>query len=419
MREMKDSRIRWLGNIPVSWDIVKVKDGFIQKKAKANQENPVILSLARDAVKVRDISTNEGQIAASYFEYNPVEPYDMLLNPMDLQSGANCSISKVSGVISPAYVNLRYKTGYDPSFYDYYFKYQYWSYAFFAHGKGVSFENRWTLNTETLMNYPLLRPSYDEQCRIANFIDSKCSQIDEISKKIQEEIDTLEEYKKSVITEAVTKGLDPNVEMKDSGIEWIGEIPANWSRDKGKYIFNYLEKPVREDDGVITCFRDGEVTLRSNRRTEGFTESLKEIGYQGIDVGDLIVHGMDGFAGSIGISDSRGKASPVLNNLGTKYNKKYYMYFLRMMAWKGEYIYLSTGIRVRTCDTNWGKLREITYLIPPIEEQNRIASFIDEKVARIDATIDTKQQQLSTLEEYKKSMIYEYVTGKKDVPECC
>ena len=121
-REMKDSRIRWLGNIPVSWDIVKVKDGFIQKKAKANQENPVILSLARDAVKVRDISTNEGQIAASYFEYNPVEPYDMLLNPMDLQSGANCSISKVSGVISPAYVNLRYKTGYDPSFYDYYFK---------------------------------------------------------------------------------------------------------------------------------------------------------------------------------------------------------------------------------------------------------------------------------------------------------
>lgn len=348
--------------------------------------------------------------------YYPVEPMDMLLNPMDLQSGANCSLSKVTGVISPAYVNLRHKPGFDPRFYDYYFKYQYWSYAFFAHGKGVSFDNRWTLNNETLMNYPLLVPAVEEQHRIADFLDKKCSQIDEISKKIQEEIETLEEYKKSVITEAVTKGLDSNVDMKDSGIEWIGEIPKGWRVDKGKFIFDYLEKPVKEGDGVITCFRDGEVTLRANRRTEGFTESLQEIGYQGIDVGDLIVHGMDGFAGSIGISDSRGKASPVLNNLGTNQNKKYYMYFLRMMAWKGVFISLATGIRVRTCDTNWGKLREIVYLLPPIEEQNRIAIFLDKRCAGLDWLINQKKEQIDYISDYKKSLIYEYVTGKKEMP---
>ena len=271
------------------------------------------------------------------------------------------------------------------------------------------------LNMLEYMNAKMPFPSLPEQQRIVAFLDGKCSQIDEISKKIQKEIDTLEEYKKSVIMEAVTKGLDPNVGMKDSGIEWIGEIPIDWKLDKGKYIFEYLEKPIREDDGVITCFRDGEVTLRANRRTDGFTESLQEIGYQGIDVGDLIVHGMDGFAGSIGISDSRGKASPVLNNLGTKQNKRYYMYFLRMMAWKGVFISLSTGIRVRTCDTNWGKLREITYLLPPIDEQRTIADFIDSKTAQIEGAIKTKQQQLSVLEEYKKSLIYEYVTGKKEV----
>ena len=201
---------------------------------------------------------------------------------------------------------------------------------------------------------------------------------------------------------------------RDSGLRWIGAIPKEWVVDKGKYLFRYLEKPVREDDGVITCFRDGEVTLRANRREEGFTESMKEIGYQGIDVGDLIVHGMDGFAGAIGISDSRGKASPVLNNLDTDYNKKYYMYLLRVMAMRGVFLALSTGIRVRTCDTNWGKLRELPYLVPSLSEQHRIADFLDSKCSQIDEISKKIQEEIDTLEEYKKSVITETVTKGLD-----
>lgn len=417
MREMKNSGFRWLRDIPLDWVVLKIKDGFTRKKAKALQNDPIVLSLARSGVKVRDISTNEGQLAASYYEYNPVTIDDMLLNPMDLQSGANCSISKVDGVISPAYINLRYKKGFNPAFYDYYFKYQYWSYAFFSYGKGVSFDNRWTLNEDTLMNLPLLVPSKKEQDRIAAYLDEQCMKIDEIMADIQKQIDTLEDYKKSVISEAVTKGLDPDAVMKDSGISYIGKIPSSWKTDKGKFIFTYLQKPTRENDGVITCFRDGEVTLRSNRREDGFTISEKEIGYQGIDIGDLIVHVMDGFAGAIGISDSRGKASPVLNVLETTNNKRYYMYFLRNMAYRGVFIALATGIRVRTCDTNWGKLREIVYAIPPRDEQDKIAEYIDSKCADINSIIEDKKAQLETIENYKKSMIYEYVTGKKEVPE--
>ena len=176
----------------------------------------------------------------------------------------------------------------------------------------------------------------------------------------------------------------------------------------------YVQKPTRDDDGVITCFRDGEVTLRSNRREEGFTESLQEIGYQGIDVGDLVVHGMDGFSGSIGISDSRGKASPVLNVLDTPYNKKYYMYFLRAAAWAGLFISLATGIRVRTCDTNWGKLKEVIYAIPPIDEQEKIARFLDNKCAEIDSLSADIQSQIDTLERYKRSVITEAVTKGLD-----
>ena len=204
--------------------------------------------------------------------------------------------------------------------------------------------------------------------------------------------------------------------MKDSGIQWIGMMPSHWDCIRGKYILKYIQKPVREDDGVITCFRDGEVTLRSNRREDGFTMADKEIGYQGIDVGDLVVHGMDGFAGAIGISDSRGKASPVLNVLGTEQNKRYIMYFLRSMAYSDVFLALATGIRVRSCDLRWNKLAELFYPVPPIEEQDAIVAHIDSVLQKTNDVIADKKEQLAVLEAYKKSLIYEYVTGKKEVP---
>ena len=169
MIEMKNSGVEWIGEIPDEWEVSKVKHSFIRKNEKAMQENPTILSLARSGVKERDISNNEGQLAESYYNYNPVEIDDLLINPMDLYSGANCSISKVKGVISPAYINLKAKKGISPVFYDYYFKVQYWLMAFFAHGNGVSFENRWTLNNETLQNYPIVAPSFEPQQRITSY----------------------------------------------------------------------------------------------------------------------------------------------------------------------------------------------------------------------------------------------------------
>ena len=194
-REMKNSGVEWIGNIPSEWRIGRVKNAFTRKNEKAHQEEPTILSLARSGVKIRDLSTGEGQIAESYYNYNPVEPFDLLLNPMDLYSGANCSISKVYGVISPAYINLKANKNYYPVFYDYYFKTQYWAMAFFAHGKGVSYDNRWTLSTETMMNYYIPVPSLHEQKRIADFLDSKVTQIDKIISETKASIENYKEYK--------------------------------------------------------------------------------------------------------------------------------------------------------------------------------------------------------------------------------
>ena len=151
--------------------------------------------------------------------------------------------------------------------------------------------------------------------------------------------------------------------MKPSGIEWIGDIPDDWEVRRGKYTLDLLMRPIRDNDEIITCFRDGQVTRRSNRREDGFTFADKEIGYQGILKGDLVIHGMDGFAGAIGISDSDGKGSPVLNVCRPKNGSdtRYINYYLRTLALQNVFIALSTGIRERSCDLRWKKIAELLF----------------------------------------------------------
>ena len=356
--------------------------------------------------------------------YRLAYPGDIVMNSMNILSGS-VGLSQYFGCVSPVYYMLRpWKAIEDVRYYNYIFQTTMFQRSLFGLGNGILIKESGNGKLNTIrMRIPMDKfgglfipvAPIDEQKRIADFLDAKCAEIDALTADIQTQIDTLEQYKRSVITETVTKGLNPNAEMKDSGVQWIGNMPAHWDVIRGKYILRYMQKPVREDDGVITCFRDGEVTLRSNRREDGFTMSDKEIGYQGIDVGDLVVHGMDGFAGSIGISDSRGKASPVLNVLETDQNKRYIMYYLRSMAYSDVFLALATGIRVRSCDLRWNKLAELSYPVPPLNEQNAIVKHIDSVLSKADAVIADKKAQLATLDEYKKSLIFEYVTGKKEV----
>lgn len=204
------------------------------------------------------------------------------------------------------------------------------------------------------------------------------------------------------------------VKMKDSGIEWIGEIPETWKVVRGKNILKLLSRKVEPDYEIITAFRDGQVTLRKNRRTEGFTISTKEIGYQGVKANDLVVHSMDGFAGAIGISDADGKASPVLNILDSNQNKRYVMYYLRVCALLGVFQALAKGIRIRTADTRWDTLKNLNYLLPPKSEQQQIADFLDHKTAEIGGLIDKIHTEIDTLKQYQSSVITQAVTKGLD-----
>lgn len=209
---------------------------------------------------------------------------------------------------------------------------------------------------------------------------------------------------------------------KDSGVEWLRQIPSNWDMQRSKFIFKKIERKVNEEDQIVTCFRDGQVTLRANRRTEGFTNALKEHGYQGIRKGDLVIHAMDAFAGAIGISDSDGKATPVysvcLPHNKQKIDVYFYAYYLRNLALSGFISSLAKGIRERSTDFRYADFAELLLPIPPYLEQQKIAQFLDDKTAKIDQAVDLAEKQIALLKEHKQILIQNAVTRglKPDVP---
>lgn len=199
---------------------------------------------------------------------------------------------------------------------------------------------------------------------------------------------------------------------KDSGVKWLGQIPQHWEMLRAKNMFARMARPVREEDEVITCFRDGEVTLRKNRRTEGFTESFKEIGYQGIRKGDLVIHQMDAFAGAIGVSDSDGKGTPVYICLQPKIecNNVYYAHLLRVMAHSGFIKSLYRGIRERSSDFRFETLARLSLPLPPLSEQLSIVSYLDGKVSAMDRLVLLTQQKVEHLKALKQAIIQQTVT---------
>ncbi len=199
---------------------------------------------------------------------------------------------------------------------------------------------------------------------------------------------------------------------KAASLSWLEDIPSHWNVEKSKYLFRLAKRAVREEDGIVTAFRDGMVTLRSNRRTDGFTNADKEIGYQGVRKGDLVIHAMDAFAGAIGVSDSNGKCSPVysccipLSHVDTSY----YARLVRTMSNTGFIQSLAKGIRERSTDFRWSDFRALYLPVPPLAEQKAIAIFLDRETQRIDSLIEEKQTFIKLLKEKRQALISHVVT---------
>lgn len=429
---LKTTGLSWIPVINSAWKIVKVKNCFRISKSKAKNDNPVILSLARDGIKVRDISTNEGQLAANYSDYNPVLPGDLLLNPMDLYSGANCNMSEISGVISPAYSNLRAVVPLNSKFFDYYFKTQYWSMAMFAHGKGVSFDNRWTLNADGLLNYEIPFPPLETQDEIVGVLKQKLKTIDSLIQNETEQIEKLEEYKKAVITKAVTKSLNPNIKTKDSGVEWIGKIPEDWKVVSLKYLFDFKKGLSITKADLKSCgikvISYGQIHSKANYST-GVDESLYRFvsnEYLTTDSSSLVKKGdlifadtsedLEGTGDFVRISNDElifaGYHSIILRNINNL-DTEYLSYLFLSDEWRNQ---LRCGVYgVKLFSLTQRILNSCSALLPPEDEQKRIVNFLNSRTISIRKIIEIKKQKIKKMQEYKKSLIYEYVTGKKVV----
>lgn len=418
MREMKDSGIEWIHDIPASWTVMPNK--YLMHKIK--RIRPVyggedILSLTMKGVIVRDLDAG-GKMPTSFNGYQELYSGNLLMCLFDIDVTPRCiGLIKQFGLSSPAYSQFVLNDGVDAAYYCYYYTMLDDDKTLLHLAKNL----RHSLTEEQLGAVPTVVPPIEEQKRIADYLDTKCAKIDALTADIQAQIDTLEQYKRSVITEAVTKGLNPDAEMKDSGVEWLRSIPAHWAVDNPKYHF--VQRKERAKSGMVQLTASqkyGVVTQEEYMKLTGARIVTVQKDFDILKLvcaGDFIIH-MRSFQGGLEYSEKTGSISSAYVMLipqKTILEPRYYKWFFK------SDIYIdalsSTTNLVRDGQAmRWANFIQLPILLPPAEEQRAIANYLDVKCAEINAVVATKKEQLSTLEAYKKSLIYEYVTGKKEVP---
>lgn len=425
----KEVDLPWLKEVPSHWELKRLSMVFLLRKEKnTNFKTQEILSLsAKYGVSLYSEKKEKGgnkpkeDLSAYFLCY----PGDILMNCMNVVAGS-VGISNYFGAVSPVYyplVNINEEL-YSTKYMEYIFRNYNFQRSLVGLGKGIQMSEtdggrlytvRMRISWDMLKVQNLGIPPLQEQIQIANFLDWKISEIDRLIELEKNKIEKLWEYKKNKIFSLATYGI--NNDLIKTNVKWIEYLPRNWKLEKAKYLFNKEKRDIKESDEIITCFRDGTVTLRKNRRLEGFTESINEYGYQGIRKGDLVIHVMDAFAGAIGVSDADGKSTPLYNVCTSKLdlNNHYYKYLLRYMAYTGYIKSFYRGIRERSTNFTFDIFKEIILPIPSKAEQDNIVMECEQIEHKIDNLISKTNNQITYLEELKQTLISDVVTGKMDV----
>lgn len=417
MREMKDSGIEWVGTIPKEWDVKANK--YVMTKIKVIKplyQGEDILSLTMNGVIVRDLDAG-GKMPTSFNGYQTLYPGNLLMCLFDYDVTPRCiGLIKNSGVTSPAYSQFVMKDGYSAEYYYYYYLMVDHTKALLHRAKNL----RHSFTEDQLGAISVPVPPLVQQKQIVSILDTKCAEIDALTADIQSEIETLEAYKRSVITEAVTKGLDKNVPMKDSGIKWCPQIPEHWENTNPKALFSQRydratigerQLTASQDYGIV--YQDEYMEMTGNR----VVTVLKDFSIlKHVEPGDFVIS-MRSFQGGLEYSEVRGCISSAYVMLIP--NKKLvYPPFYRWFFKSSKYINAiqSTSNLVRDGQAmRYANFVQVPLFIIPLDEQKKISEYLDEKVKDIDLILKDKREQLEVLADYKKSVIYEYVTGKKEV----
>lgn len=419
-QSLRPAEVDYLPSLPAHWNVEKGKWLFKKENRPVSQDDEVVTCFRDGQVTLRSNRRTEGFTNALLEHgYQGIRKEDLVIHAMDAFAGA-IGVSDSDGKSSPVYaactpINPKLV---NPYFYAYFMRDLALSGYLISLAKGIrerSTDFRFKDFGELLL--PVL--PFEEQSLIASFLDKKLTQIDGVIQVKEGQIERLKERKQILIQQAVTRGLDPHAPMRDSGIEWIGEIPAHWQSRRFKYLFSQSQLPVRPGDGVVTSYRDGQVTLRSNRRLSGYTEAILEGGYQGVRKGQLVLNSMDAFEGAIGVSESDGKCTPeyvVCDALSDDYMPEYFAYLLREMALARYIQVICNAVRQRAVRIRFNNLASRFMVVPPIEEQRAIVAFINAETEKQGTAVALLEQQITKLKEYKTVLINSAVTGKIKVP---
>lgn len=420
MREMKDSGTLAFGTIPSTWKITKFKNLFFLRSTK-NTGNRELLSVYLDRGVISYSDSDGMQVhkpSESLAAYQNVEIGDFVLNNQQAWRGS-VGVSKYHGIISPAYFVYSMTDECYAPYMNYLLRDSSMVHQYELASRGVGTIQR-NLFAPWLKNRIVLIPPMCEQKVIANFLDSQCSEIDAISADIQKEIEILEQFKRSIITEAVTKGLNPDAEMKDSGVAWCPQIPSHWQYSNPKGLFGLRTDRAFRDDRQLTASQEygivyqDEYMEKTGNKVVTVTKDFSILKH--VEPDDFVIS-MRSFQGGLEYSDKRGCISSAYVMLIP--NKEFvYAPFYRWFFKSSKYINAlqSTSNLVRDGQAmRYANFVKVPLFIVPIEEQKAIASYLDEKIEKVNSILAEKKKQLEILSNYKKSLIYEYVTGKKEV----
>lgn len=417
-RKMRDSGIPWIGEVPEGWGIHPLYSYFAERKNKNSMlQEQNLLSLSYGKIIRKDINTNGGLLPANFTTYNIVQPNDIVIRPTDLQNdkkSLRTGLVTEKEIITSAYISLQPIA----NIYIKYFHYLLHSYdinkVFYNMGNGV----RQGLNYSEFSKLMLLCPGKEEQHRIADFLDSKCSEIDTLIENLRARVESAKEYKKAVITEAVTKGLDKGAKMKDSGVEWIGEVPEGWKIVRFKHIASIKSNLVQPDKYM----KYPQIAPDNIEKDTGRLLSHQTVEESGIISGNhLFYRGQILYSkirpnlNKLTIAPFDGLCSADMYPIESKLPTLFMVYSMLSTYFVSQ-VSLIIQDRVKMPKINQEELGEIKVVVPSQQEMLTIADYLDSKCSEIDALLQNYEDQIATLEEYKKSLIYEYVTGKKEVP---
>lgn len=411
-----DSGSEWLGNVPFSWSMVLLSQVVSQVKNKnSDLSEKNLLSLSYGKIKRKPIDTTEGLLPASFDGYNIIEANDIVLRLTDLQNdhtSLRVGISTEKGIITSAYITMRPKNSKTAKFLYYLLHTFDVRKGFYGMGSGV----RQGLNYGEVKRLKIPFPAEDEQVAIANFLDNEIMRVDSIISEANASIEEYKCWKASIIYEAVTKGLDPSVEMKDSGVEWIGKIPSNWTTKSIKYVMQESkERTATGTEEMLSVTQKYGIIKSSDATISNPSTSTED--WRIVHIGDIVFNKYKAHSGVFFVSPLEGIVTfnYCVYRCFPDNCAKYFEYQFKTPRCIGEFITHMKGVGDSISPLYTTELYKIKVIVPPIEEQLRIVEYLNIQCSKIDAIISEKESLVADLESYKKSLIFEVVTGKRRV----